>query len=150
MEVLEAENQRLFLGARDFPSSNDQRSSFIPSDNAGIFPFAVHRRVLCTNLMWRLLMSLQALWSVFLAHPAQSLNTLALFFALAGSWLLLATRVREQRAVARLIAGGAVKDMAEEVSVFDVPTQRLNRFFYRFGSASLALSLALSWGSTHL
>ena len=95
-------------------------------------------------------MSLQALWSVFLAHPAQSLNALALFFGLAGSWLLLATRVREQRAVARLIAGSAVKDMAEEMCVFDVQTQRLNRFFYRFGFASLALSLALSWGSTQL
>jgi hypothetical protein len=150
MEVLEAESQRLSLGNRVFPSSNDQRSSFIPSANAGIFPFAVHRRVLCTNLLWRLLMPLQALWSVFLAHPAQSLNALALFFGLAGSWLLLATRVREQRAVTRLIAGGDAKDMAEEVCVFDAPTQRLNQFFYRFGFVSLALSLALSWGSTQL
>lgn len=150
MEVLEAENQRLSLENRVFPSPNDQRSCFIPPDNAGIFPFVVHRRALCTNLLWRLLMSLQALWSVFLAHPAQSLNALALFFGLAGSWLLLATRVREQRAVARLIAGSAAKDMAGEVYVFDAPTQRLNRFFYRFGFVSLAVSLALSWGSTQI
>jgi hypothetical protein len=40
--------------------------------------------------------------------------------------------------------------MAEEVCVFDAPTQRLNQFFYRFGFVSLALSLALSWGSTQL
>ncbi|MCG4454098.1 MULTISPECIES: hypothetical protein [unclassified Pseudomonas] len=95
-------------------------------------------------------MPLQALWSVFLAHPAQSLNTLALFFGLAGGWLLLATRVRERRAVARVIAGSAAKEMVEEVSVFDAPTLRLNQFFYRFGFASLAASLALSWGSTQL
>jgi hypothetical protein len=100
--------------------------------------------------MWRLLMSLQALWSVFLAHPAQSLNALALFFGLAGSWLLLATRVREQRAVARLIAGSAAKDMAEEVYVFDAPTRRLNQFFYRFGFVSLGLALLVSWVSTQL
>ncbi|MDO9623265.1 MAG: hypothetical protein Q7J46_04685 [Pseudomonas sp.] len=93
-------------------------------------------------------MSLQALWSVFLAHPAQSLNALALFFGLAGSWLLLATRVREQRAVTRVIAGGDTKDMAEEVYLFEGPTHRLNRFFYRFGFVSLAGSLSLSWGST--
>lgn len=95
-------------------------------------------------------MPLQALWSVFLAHPAQSLNALALFFGLAGSWLLLATRVREQRAVARLIAGGTAKAMVEEAWVFAAPAQRLNRFFYRFGFASLAASLALSWGSAQL
>ena len=95
-------------------------------------------------------MSLQVLWAVLLAHPAQSLNALALFFGLAGSWLLLATRVREQRAVARLSAGGAAKDMADEVCVFDAPTQRLNRFFFRFGFVSLAMSLALSWGSTQI
>jgi hypothetical protein len=94
-------------------------------------------------------MSLQALWSVFLAYPAQSLNTLALFFGSAAGWLLLATRVREQRAVTRLIAGGDAKDMAEEMYMFDGPTHRLNRFFYRFGFVSLAGSLALSWGSTH-
>ncbi|WP_413243471.1 hypothetical protein [Pseudomonas sp.] len=140
--------QRPSLENRVFPCLNGQRDPFIPSDNAGIFSLMVHRLGLCTNLMWRLLMSLQALWSVFLAYPAQSLNALALFFGLAGSWLLLATRVREQRAVARLIAGSDAEDMAEEVYVFDAPTQRLNRFFYRFGFVSLALSLALSWGST--
>lgn len=35
-------------------------------------------------------MSLQALWALFLAHPAQAVNGLALFFGVAGAWLLLA------------------------------------------------------------
>ncbi|MBF3257722.1 hypothetical protein HKT44_08475, partial [Pseudomonas aeruginosa] len=33
-------------------------------------------------------MSLQALWALFLAHPAQAVNGLALFFGVAGAWLL--------------------------------------------------------------
>ncbi|MBB2495749.1 hypothetical protein [Aquipseudomonas ullengensis] len=95
-------------------------------------------------------MSLQALWSLFLAHPAQAVNTLALFFAAAGSWLLLATRVREQRAVARLAADGELNELDEEASLLDEPTQRLNRFFYRFGGASLGVALLMSWVSTQL
>lgn len=95
-------------------------------------------------------MSLQALWSLFLAHPAQAVNALALFFASAGSWLLLATRVREQRAVARLAADGELNELDEEASLLDEPTQRLNRFFYRFGGASLGAALLMSWVSTQL
>ncbi|MCO3066043.1 hypothetical protein FA243_29355, partial [Pseudomonas aeruginosa] len=49
-------------------------------------------------------MSLQALWALFLAHPAQAMNGLALFFGVAGAWLLLATRARERRALARWAA----------------------------------------------
>ena len=37
--------------------------------------------------------------------PSLLLNAVALFFALAGSWLLVATRLREQRALARLAGG---------------------------------------------
>lgn len=92
-------------------------------------------------------MSLQALWSLFLAHPAHMLNALALFFALAGSWLLLATRVREQRAVTRLVADS---ELGEEATLQDEPIQRLNRFFYAFGGLSLGVALLLSWGSTQL
>ncbi|MHC3969950.1 hypothetical protein ACIPM3_13630, partial [Pseudomonas aeruginosa] len=51
-------------------------------------------------------MSLQALWALFLAHPAQAVNGLALFFCVAGAWLLLATRARERRALARWAAEG--------------------------------------------
>ncbi|MBC9251904.1 hypothetical protein A9179_16660 [Pseudomonas alcaligenes] len=95
-------------------------------------------------------MSLQALWSLFLTHPAQVINGLALFFALAGSWLLLATRLREQRAVARLVASSELDEMDEEACLQDEPTQRLNRFFYGFGTATLAAALLLSWVSTGL
>jgi hypothetical protein len=49
-------------------------------------------------------MSLQMLWSLFLAHPAVAMNTLALFFGLAGAWLCLMTRLREQRGQARMLA----------------------------------------------
>lgn len=95
-------------------------------------------------------MSLQMLWSLFLGHPAQWINGLALFFALAGAWLLLATRLREQRAVARLIANGDMDEMPTLDCVFDEPMLRLNRFFYRFGSASLTLALLVSWASTRV
>lgn len=95
-------------------------------------------------------MSLQALWSLFLAQPAPMLNGLALFFGLAGGWLLLATRWREQRAALRMLADSDVHEVVELASLLDEPTLRLNRFFYRFGSASLGLALALSWASTQL
>lgn len=92
-------------------------------------------------------MSVQALWSLFLAYPGQWLNGLALFFALAGAWLLLATRMREQRASARLLASD---EGAEQDFLFDEPMLRLNRFFYRFGYLCLGAALLLSWGSTQL
>ena len=95
-------------------------------------------------------MSLQMLWSLFHDQPGQVINGLALYFALAGAWLLLATRLREQRANARLLVDGEAQAMPEPACVFDEPTLRLNRFFYRFGYASLALALAVSWVSTQL
>lgn len=91
-------------------------------------------------------MTLQALWSLFLAHPAQLVNGLALFFAAAGAWLLLATRFREQRLVAQLAASSKLGEDA----VVNEPTLRLNRFFYRFGCLCLVLALAVSWASTRL
>lgn len=93
-------------------------------------------------------MSLQVLWSLFLNHPAQALNALALFFAGAGSWLLLATRLREQRSLARLASQGALELDAD--SLPDEPSLRLNRFFYRFAIGTLLLALLLSWYSTGL
>lgn len=95
-------------------------------------------------------MSLQALWLLIEAQPGQWLNGLALFFALAGAWLLLATRMREQRALARLLAGNQLNELAEQGYAVDEPTLRLNRFFYRFGHACLASALLLSWLSTQL
>lgn len=92
-------------------------------------------------------MSVQTLWSLFLAYPGQLLNGLALFFAMAGAWLLLATRTREQRAVARLLASSEMDELAYAL---DEPTLRLNRFFYRFGYTSLVVALIVSWASTQL
>jgi len=95
-------------------------------------------------------MSLQALWSLFLAHPAQLTNALALFFAVAGAWLLLATRLRERRGLARLAAESELEEVEGDASLLDEPTLRLNRFFYHFGFACLATALAVSWASTRL
>lgn len=95
-------------------------------------------------------MSLQALWSLFQLHPAQVINVLALFFAASGSWLLLATRLREQRALARLAGEGDMPELEQDASLFDEPTRRINQFFYLFGGSVLVLALMLSWYSTQL
>ena len=88
-------------------------------------------------------MSVQSLWSVIAGHPGQALNAVALFLALAGSWLLLATRLRESRAATLLAA-------ERGTLVGEAPNARINLFFYRFSSFSLAAALALSWLSTGL
>lgn len=93
-------------------------------------------------------MSLQFLWSVVHTYPSQAVNGLALFFALCGSWLLLATRVREQRAMARLAGDNPASGLDADACMLDEPVQRINRFFYRFGYGTLGLAFLLSWGST--
>ncbi|MDD0841501.1 hypothetical protein PTT45_01915 [Pseudomonas sp. Gutcm_11s] len=95
-------------------------------------------------------MTLQYLWTLFADHPAHMLNALAMFFALAGSWLLLATRLRELRAGARLAADSELDDVDGEASLLDERTLRINRFFFHFAGACLALALVLSFYSTHL
>lgn len=95
-------------------------------------------------------MSLQQLWLMCLNYPSQVVNGLALFLALAGGWLLLATRLREQRAAARLLLDGELATLAEAGLAGDVRSERLNRFFYAFGAASLLAALLLSWLSTSL
>ncbi len=89
-------------------------------------------------------MSLQTLFSLALSHPAQSINALALFFAVAGSWLLIATHIRQRRAVSGLVADSA------ELAALDISTQQLNRFFTSFGYACLGIALAVSWFSTQV
>jgi hypothetical protein len=74
-------------------------------------------------------------------------NDLALFFALAGGWLLLATRRRERLALARLAAESEIAPVALDSIE---PTARMNRFFYRFGFACMALAVTVSWYSTQL
>lgn len=93
-------------------------------------------------------MSLQAFWSLVYSYPAQSLNGLALFFAAAGGWLLVATRYRQQRALARLLVQSECVEGKVTAGFAETATQRVNRFFYCFGFASLALALAVSWAST--
>lgn len=95
-------------------------------------------------------MSLQALWWLVESQPGQWLNGLGLFFALAGAWLLVATHMREQHALGRLLAGNQLSELAQPPYAVDEPTQRLNRFFYRFGYACLTVALLLSWLSTQL
>ncbi|WP_134532802.1 hypothetical protein [Pseudomonas aeruginosa] len=95
-------------------------------------------------------MSLQALWALFLAHPAQAVNGLALFFGVAGAWLLLATRARERRALARWAAECEAGEAGEAALPMDEATLRINLFFYRFGTACLGLALLVSWASTRL
>ena len=92
-------------------------------------------------------MSLQALYVVLTAHPGRCLNVLAMFFACAGAWLLLATRQRELRAEAQV---NGSSDGHGEAVLDAEPTLRLNRFFYQFGFACLAIALLLSWDSTRL
>ena len=95
-------------------------------------------------------MSLQYFWSLFSSYPGQVVNGLALFFAVAGSWLLLATRLRELRVYARLAGESELEEIGEEASLLDEPTLRINRCFYLFGSATLSAALLLSWFSTRL
>lgn len=80
--------------------------------------------------------------------PSLLLNVVALFFALAGSWLLLATRLRELRALARLAGEGELDEEGDWA--LDAATGQINRFFYCFGAGTLLLALLLSWSSTQL
>jgi hypothetical protein len=93
-------------------------------------------------------MSLQLIWSLFSAHPAKLINILALLFAFPGSWLLHATRRREQRAQANLAAQDQSRSQDLPAQALDDATLRMNRFFYRFGFACLGLALLVSWIST--
>ena len=91
-------------------------------------------------------MSLQSLYALLVAQPGQGLNVLALFFALAGAWLLLATRQRQLRLGTQL----AAEQGMEDDDGLDEATARMNRFFFLFGFACLSLALLLSWSSTRL
>ncbi len=95
-------------------------------------------------------MSLQLLWSAFVHYPANLINGLALLFACPGAWLLHATRRREQRAQANLAMQSESRAIDQPLLALDSATQRINRFFYRFGFACLGLALLISWLSTRL
>jgi hypothetical protein len=89
------------------------------------------------------------LFSLFAAHPGKLINLLALLFACPGGWVLHATRRREQRARACLESRtGEANERFE--ALLNLATQRMNRFFYRFGFACLGLALLMSWISTQI
>ncbi|WP_460140917.1 hypothetical protein [Pseudomonas sp. S2_E01] len=88
------------------------------------------------------------LMTLLTAHPAKLINVLALLFACPGSWLLHATRRRELRAQASLVAQR--QSRPSEEPIMDWATLRMNRFFYRFGFACLGLALLVSWISTRV
>lgn len=95
-------------------------------------------------------MSLELLWSLCLAYPAQVVNGLALFLALAGSWLLLATRWRTQRAARAVLLEGEHETLCMLAAPQAAKVGRLNRFFNAFAAACLGGGLGLSWLSTTL
>lgn len=88
------------------------------------------------------------LMTLFTAQPAKLINLLALLLAFPGSWLLHATRRREQRAMASLQAQRQSSPSQEPT--LDWATLRMNRFFYRFGFACMGLALLVSWISTQV
>jgi hypothetical protein len=90
------------------------------------------------------------LMTLFTAHPAKLINLLALLVAFPGSWLLHATRRREQRALASLGAQTQSRRIDEPTLMLDGATLRMNRFFYRVGFACLGVALLVSWISTRV
>ena len=89
-------------------------------------------------------MSLQSLWSLVSLDPARALNLLALFFCVAGGWLLVATRMREQGALAGFSGRSAADGGVQTLSCDEDRGATLNRFFYGFGGLSLLIGLGLS------
>ncbi len=83
--------------------------------------------------------ALQAAWMYYLTNPAMVLNGLALFYALTGSWLWIATQLRSSRAQVRLAtAPSSVEAMPSAAGA------RINRVFYTVGGLCLALAVGLS------
>ena len=82
--------------------------------------------------------------------PALLLNTAALLIACPGAGLLFVTRLREQRAMARLAAQSELRAIDQPMLFLDVLTQRTHRLFYRLGFVCLGLALLVSWISTRL
>ncbi len=88
----------------------------------------------------------QAAWMYYLSHPALVLNGLALFYAVCGSWLWIATQVRSARANARL----ATSPVSAGDMGLDNASVRVNRMFYAVGTVCLVLAVVLSLISTQL
>ncbi|OWL91109.1 hypothetical protein [Halopseudomonas aestusnigri] len=88
---------------------------------------------------------LQAAWLYYLENPALVLNSLALFFAVNGSWLWIATQLRSSLGRQRLATlPPSDSDISQQRD------QRINRLFYSVGTVCLSLALLLSLVSTRV
>ncbi|WP_022961266.1 hypothetical protein [Halopseudomonas pelagia] len=88
---------------------------------------------------------LQAAWMFYLHHSALVINALGLFYALSGSWLLIATQIRVSRSISQLATSPTATE--EEPAP---ASQRINRLFNRVGAICLGAGLLLSLISTQL
>lgn len=84
----------------------------------------------------------QAGWVFYLNNSALVLNSLALFYALCGSWLVIATQLRTARTL-RVMSSSA--GVIEDELPLDL--QRSNRLFVLVGCVCLGLALLLSIAS---
>tara|TARA_Y100000815_G_scaffold236751_1_gene230177 strand:+ start:582 stop:929 length:348 start_codon:yes stop_codon:yes gene_type:complete len=86
---------------------------------------------------------LQAAWLYYLENPALVLNALALFFAVNGSWLWIATQLRSSLGRQRLATlPPSESDLGQHRD------QRINRLFYSVGGLCLGLATVLTLTST--
>ncbi len=85
-----------------------------------------------------------------MALSAVLINVVALAVACPGAALLFITRLREQRAMAKLTAQSENRAIDQPMLFLDVRTERAHRLAYRIGFACLGLALLTSWISTHL
>lgn len=88
---------------------------------------------------------LQAAWLYYLENPSLVLNGLALFFAINGSWLWIATQLRSSLGRQRL---ATLPPSASDTSL--QRDQRINRLFYSVGGFCLSLAVLLSLISTQV
>lgn len=86
----------------------------------------------------------QAAWLYYLNNPALVINGLALFYGLAGSWLVFAAQWRSIRGAAQLTAGITSTSNSDGATL----NSRANHIFARIGLGCLALALLLSLLST--
>lgn len=84
----------------------------------------------------------QAAWIFYLENSALVLNSLALFYGVCGSWLILATQLRTARTLRLLTSSAGVVEADLPLS-----TQRSNRLFLLVGSFCLGLALLFSTAS---
>lgn len=83
---------------------------------------------------------LQVAWSFYLNNSALVLNSLALFYGLAGAWLIIATQLRTARASRLAATAAGTLDMAGPAT----GNPRANRLFMLVGGVCLGLASLLT------